>query len=171
MPLSTGILGQRKAAPEVSKSSRAPAGFTLLEVLLALAITGTVVGIAIPQIQGMLESYHLSAAVSGVSGAIQSTRYQAIVQGYPFELTLTHTTTSYQVLSQVPPATTFSNVGGAIPWSPSGDVTMSPSVTLQFSPNGTVAPTAGSPPVVFTLSNGAATRTVTVSGVGNVTVQ
>jgi len=121
-----------------------------------------------------LRTYHLKAAVAAVSGAIQSTRYNTIMQGCPYTLAFNQSLTSYQVASEPltgsPPAcsATFSNVGGAIPWSSTGDVTMNPSTTLQFSPNGTVTATTGS--LSFTLTNGTSTETITVSGAGNVDV-
>jgi hypothetical protein len=75
---------------------------------------------------------------------------------------------SYQVYSKAPPATSFSAVGLVVPIARVGDVTISQDTTLQFSANGTVSATVGS--MAFTMTNGIVTKTVTVSGVGNVSV-
>ena len=63
----------------------------------------------------------------------------------------------------------------ATPWAFSKDVSMSPTTTLQFCPNGMlIAATDICPGTVvdgiFTVSNGYTTNTITVSGVGNVKV-
>ncbi len=51
---------------------------------------------------------------------------------------------------------------------------MTPSTVLQFNPNGTMTVVSGcqvtTVPCSFTLTNGIVTKTLTVSGVGNVTV-
>jgi len=97
-----------------------------------VAIGMVVTTISMPMTKTALKTYHLNAAVSAVTGAIQSTRYQAIMHGYHYNITLNPATQTYQVGSKVPPATAFSNVGTAIPWCPTGDVTMSPSTTIEF---------------------------------------
>jgi Tfp pilus assembly protein FimT len=143
-------------------------GFTLLELTFVVAIGMVVTTISVPMTKTAMKTYHLNAAVSAVTGAIQSTRYQAIMHGYHYNMSFDPASQSYQLGSKVPPATAFSNAGTAIPWCSTGDVTMSPSTTLEFFPGGTVTATTGS--MSFSLSNGTTTKTITVSGVGNVTV-
>lgn len=162
------------------------AGTTLLELLLVVAIVGVLLAISAPVYQSSLKSIHLSSATTSVTGAIQSTRFRSVVSGCEYTLALTQGITTYQLawqaLSGTPPAcpvgSAFTNVGTAIPWSTSGDVSLTSSITLQFCPNGTVGlySTTAIPPCSaaissFTLSNGSSTtKTITVSGVGNVTV-
>jgi Tfp pilus assembly protein FimT len=149
-------------------------GFSMLEVALVLAITMILTAFSLPWVQNTLTSYHLSSAIVATTGAIQSTRYRAIMSGCPYTISFGATSTEYQVAQEVlsgnPPtcASTFTNVGGAIPWATTSDVTLSPSTTLQFSPNGTVTATVGS--LTFSLTNGLTTESITVSGVGDVTV-
>jgi Tfp pilus assembly protein FimT len=143
-------------------------GFTLLEMAFVVAVGMIITTVSVPMTRTALRTYHLNTAVSTVTGAIQTTRYQAIMRGYHHNVSFNPSSGSYQLASKVPPATTFSNVGTAVPWSPSGDVTMSAPTTLEFFPGGTVTATTGS--MTFTLSNGIATKTITVSGVGDVTV-
>jgi len=160
---------QREMSPLHAVPMRVRAsGFTLLELAMVVAIGMIATTISVPMTKTALKAYHLNAAVSAVTGAIQSTRYQAISHGYHYNITFNPASQSYQVGSKVPPAAAFSNVGTAIPWSPTGDVTMSPSTTIEFFPGGTVTATTGS--MSFPVSNGTTTKTITVSGVGNVSV-
>jgi prepilin-type N-terminal cleavage/methylation domain-containing protein len=152
------------------------AGFSLIEMLVTIAIILVMLAISLPFVGGNRRSYHLSQATTAVSGAIQATRYQAIMTGCSYNITFTAATTTYQVQRQdltgtplaCPVNEAFSDVGKATPWAFSKDVSMSPTTTLQFSPNGTVVATAGA--TTFALSNGYTTNTITVSGVGNVKV-
>ncbi len=93
---------------------------------------------AIPQTRAAMASYELSAAVDSASGAIQSTRYQAIMHGYPYQVAFNNTTNTFQVLGEVPPATTFTNVNSAVPLSGEA-ITLNASPTFQFKSNGSVS--------------------------------
>jgi len=162
-----------KIQTEMSPLKAAPkhvwaTGFTVLELAVVVAIGMAVTTISVPMTKTALKTYHLNAAVSAVTAAIQSTRYQALMHGYHYDLSLDQASQSYQIGSKVPPASAFSNVGTAIPWCTTADVTMTPATTLEFFPGGTVTATTGS--LTITVSNGIATKTITVSGVGDVTV-
>ena len=161
--------------PEARTDNSACRGWTLVELMMVVAIIGVIVKISVPSIQNTILAYRLSAASASVSAAIQQTRFQSITIGCPYTITFTAGSSTYQVqtqaLSGTPPvcAASFSNVGSAVAWTSGGGVSLSPSTTLQFNANGIVTATTGT--LSFTLSNGsAATRTITVSGVGNVKV-
>ena len=144
-------------------------GFTLLELTFVVMIGMVVTTISVPMTKNALKAYHLKTAASSISGAIQSARYQAIMRGYHYNITFNPSSQSYQLASKVPPATSFSNVGSSVSWSSTGDVTMSSNTTtLEFFPGGTVTATTGS--MTLSVGNGTTTKTITVSGVGNVTV-
>jgi prepilin-type N-terminal cleavage/methylation domain-containing protein len=143
-------------------------GYSLLEMMFVVLIIGVMMSIAAPSTKSALQGYHLNAAVKDISGAIQSTRYLAIMKGYTYNIAFTQNSTSYQIGVKVPPATTFSNSGNPVIWSVTSDVTLSPSTTLQFSPGGTVMATTGT--LSFTLSNASTVETLTVSSVGDVSV-
>src|SRR6267142_2519528 len=121
------------------------AGMGMLEMTFVLLIAGVLSAVALPATKTALAAYKLNSAVSSATGAIQAARYQAIMQGYHHRITFTQGSDSYQILSKVPPAT-----------------------TLEFFPGGTVQATTGT--LSFTITNGSTTKTVTVSGVGDVTV-
>lgn len=154
-------------------------GFTLLEVVMAMAVAVTLAAITLPVVKTSLANYRMSAAVSTVTGAINSTRYRAIYNGYQHSLAFskangsTITAAQYQLGSMVPPATTFSNVGNAVPVV-SPDITLNSDVTLVFSPGGKVTATTGSlTNIKLTYRQGmndAQSRTISVSAYGNITV-
>ena len=155
----------------------ASAGFSLLEMLIVVALILVMGAMAMPTLMRTQRNYHLNQAAAAVTGAIQATRYQAMMRGCPFTLAIpqtnaARTNATYQLQSQVlsgtPPtcAAGFTNVGLATPWSSSQDVSLAAATTLQFNPNGTVQPVTGT--LTLVLSNGNTTNTITVSGVGNV---
>ena len=115
-----------------------------------------------------MASYQLSAAVDSATGAIQGARYQAIMHGYPYQVAFDTTQNTFQVLSEAPPATSFTSTGGAVPLS-SVPITLSAATTLQFKPNGSVSATVGT--MTFSISYHGATKTLTVSKYGSITVQ
>jgi hypothetical protein len=89
------------------------------------------------------------------------------MHAYPYNITFNSSNATYQVASEAPPATSFTNVGTAIPLSGVHDVTINTTTTLQFNANGTVSATTGS--MSFTISNTVLTKTISVTGVGDVT--
>jgi len=149
------------------KTTNASAGFSLLEVSLVIAIVVLLVGMAIPKFTQAISNYKLRAAAESVAWGMQSTRYQALMKGYTYEITINATNNTYQVLSKPIGASSFTNVGSAVPIT-STPVTVSASTTLTFSPNGSVAVVAGSQTITFTYLS--QTETVTVTNYGSVTV-
>jgi len=136
--------------------------------MLVMAISMVMGAMVIPSIRSTMATYQLSAAVDSASGAIQTTRYQAIMHGYPYQVAISATNNTFQVLSQAPPATSFTNVGSAVPLA-GIPIVVSASTTLQFKANGAVtAPVGG---MSFTISYQGKTKTLTVSNYGSITVQ
>ena len=155
-----------------SRSGRRPVrpsqGFTVIELALTLAAISVLVAVAVPTTVNTLRNLRLSAAVSAATGAISATRYQAIMHAYPYNITFNSSNATYQVASEPPGASSFTNLGSAIPISGVGDVTINQTTTLQFNANGTVTATTGT--LTFTISNPLTTHTITVTGVGDVSV-
>lgn len=144
------------------------AGFSLVELLLVVIISLILGAISIPATRSALANYQLTAAVDGATGAIQGTRYQAIMHGYQYQVAFNNTQNTYQVLSEAPPATTFTDVNNAVPLS-AEPITVSGPTTLQFKPNGSVSAILGA--MSFTITYNGVTRTVTVSNYGSIHVQ
>jgi len=148
-------------------------GFTLMELLIVMIVGVTMTAVAMPVLQGALINIRLSSAVQSATGAISTTRYQALRYGYPFQLTLNSTTLTYQILSEPVGAVSFTNVGSPVPISGSR-VTMNANTTLQFNPSGTVQFISGGAGYsldaqTFQIAFSGRTSTVTVSSVGYVT--
>jgi Tfp pilus assembly protein FimT len=155
----------------------------LIELLIVVAIATVLTAGAIPIVSTTMSNMHLGSAASSLSGAIQSARYQAIATGCPIQIAVSSGT--YQlsnepvIVTGTPPvpacSTTYSSLGGAVPYS-SPDISLSPDTTqtLQLNPSGTITAVgslaAQNFTLVLALSNSSATKTVTVSGVGNVKV-
>src|SRR3990172_6890912 len=152
-----------------TKRPLAMAGFSMVELAIVLTISLVMMGFAIPTVRQTVFRYRLGGAVSSVTAAIRTTRYQALMKGYRYRLALSPTNRNYQLSSMVPPATSYSNVGSAVPIaSPSAPVTISAATTLEFRPNGQVSATAGAMNLNVTYEG--VTKTITVSNYGNVTV-
>jgi len=152
----------------LQRLSRSSPGYTLIEQLFVLATIAIMTAMAIPNTLSAITSYQLTAAVDSATGAIQGTRYLAIMHGYPYQVAFNATQNTFQVSNEVPPATSFSNVGSAVPLSGS-PITLSAASTFQFKPNGSVSAAVG--PMSFSISYKGTTKTLTVSNYGSINVQ
>jgi Tfp pilus assembly protein FimT len=130
----------------------------VIAVLLAL--------ISIPLINNIYQSFRVNAAISAVTGAIQTTRYQAISAGYPFQVVFSKANSNYQVQSDPNRSGVFANVGDPVPLSTA--VVLGQDTTLQCHPGGLITATVGS--TSLTLSSRGKTETITVSTYGNIKV-
>jgi Tfp pilus assembly protein FimT len=146
------------------------AGYSLMEMCLTIAIALIVLAMGIPTLSTAVHTYQLTAAANSAAWAVQSTRYQAIMHGYPYELALNTTNNTYQISSDSawPASTTFVNVGAAVPISGSAVVLSAPT-TFQFRSNGTVSAITGA--MTFTVSYNGLTKTIAVSNYGSIKVQ
>src|ERR1019366_3923878 len=68
------------------RQNSSSAAYSLIELMLVVAIAMVLGAMAIPQARSAIASYELAAAVDSASGAIQTTRYQAIMHGYPYQV-------------------------------------------------------------------------------------
>jgi len=157
-----------KLISDPRKRSRA-AGFTMMEAALTVSIVGILLAFGIPSLFSTVNIFRLNAAVDSITWSIQTTRYQAIMKGIPYQLTLSATTNKYQVANEPAGTNTFTNVGSAIPISGSA-VTLGAGTVLQFKGNGSVTATAGNSQII-TVSYAGRTKTITVSNYGSITVQ
>lgn len=173
------MIRSRKNRKGVTVRARAARGFTMLELVIVIAIGMILAGMAIPVIGNSLRVYKMRAAVTSVTGAISSTRYNAIFHGCKTQIVFSKATYSYQVQSQAPAlngtacTAAYTNVNGAIPLMGQG-VALNADITLTFSPGGGVNSTPVATPITMTLTYPGFTTTVlpeviTVSTYGNVT--
>jgi prepilin-type N-terminal cleavage/methylation domain-containing protein len=162
---------QTRNRPARASSQR---GFSLIEIVVVVSIALVLAAIAIPVMTRSLQYFRFRSAVSSVTGAIQSAKYQAVFQGCPFQVAFVAGTYTYQILGEnKQPAPATGCVAGfvartnALPLSGSG-VTLTANSTLQFSPSGKVTSPVGL--MTMTLTSAPQTATITISNFGNVNV-
>jgi prepilin-type N-terminal cleavage/methylation domain-containing protein len=143
-------------------------GFSLIEMLVMLAIGTILTVMAIPSVRSGLRNYRLEGAISSVTWAVHSTRYQALMEGYPFQVILSSTANTYQIQSS-PTGTggPYSNVGTAVPFS-AYPVILSADTTLNFRPNGFVQATTGT--LTFNVAYQGVCQKLAVTNYGNVSI-
>jgi Tfp pilus assembly protein FimT len=73
----------RRNRQQVAGKSRRARGFSVVELLVVVAIVMVVSGIAIPQITGTLRSYQVTSAASQVADTIKFSRFEAIRRNSP----------------------------------------------------------------------------------------
>jgi len=152
-------------------------GFTLLELVFVILIVLVMTAMAAPLVNNTVSFFRLRGAVSSVTGAIQSTRYQAIFQGCPYQIVFTAATSTYQVQSQCPAGGPFVNFCSPAtlavcpkPISGSGTpITLNADITMTFSPGGKI--TSATAPMVMVLTyGGKPPENITVSSYGSINV-
>lgn len=161
----------------VSRSARSRAltpGFTLIELSVALLIIAIISAMAVPVVTSAVNQYRLRSAVANATWAIQSTRFQSLMESYPFQVTIAGSSNgsnpTYQIASEPPGSGSFANVGGPVPLLSSAAAINQPTV-IQFKPNGTVTITQnGSSATSFQISYQGYSNTISVSNYGNVSI-
>lgn len=68
--------------------SRDTRGFTIIEVIIVIAILGILTGIAAPEMGRKMREYRMSAAVRDLQSAVQGARMVAIKRGADIDLAL-----------------------------------------------------------------------------------
>jgi prepilin-type N-terminal cleavage/methylation domain-containing protein len=129
--------------------ARAARGFTLLELVVVVAIAMILAGIAVPIINNSMRVYSFRSSIAAFTGIIQSTRYNAIYHGCPYQLTFTAAPMTYTVASQVPAVGTTTclaamGVASAAVPLPGKGAALNTNLTLLFHPSGLVQATTGS---------------------------
>jgi prepilin-type N-terminal cleavage/methylation domain-containing protein len=178
---------------------RSHRGFSLIELMLTVAVLGTLVAVGLPVMKDMTESIKLNEASRMVEREFQTARLQAVsanrvlrvrlncpTMGYIRTVEMTGTAgiddaTDRCMATRFPfPAPdndlmTRPNFDGPVHVLPN-DAAVS-SLILQFSPDGTAANVAGdtvsaiTTPISVTISRHGKTRTVTINNVGKVQLQ
>jgi prepilin-type N-terminal cleavage/methylation domain-containing protein len=179
---------QQRKKPHTSQ------GFSLIELVVVVAIILTLTAVAIPVVFSTVRFYRLQSTISNVTSLVRATRFQAMSSGYPYQLVFTKTTASYQLKLNSTPnasggfdetgangfvnATTAGNSGTVT--GTSTTVTLGQDLVLEFSPSGVVKYVSSG---TATSCSGAGTnceldvtystfpmKKIVVNGYGNVTV-
>jgi Tfp pilus assembly protein FimT len=149
-------------------------GFSLIELVTVVAIGMIATAMAVPLILSSLQYYQLSSAATSITGTIQATRYRAIFDGCPYQLSFSKASGTYQVSSEVTGsgcATGFTNTGGAVYFAKPSKVVLSQDTALQFSPGGTVQVVTGSLNFSLSYAGSSMAKNITVTKYGSVKVQ
>lgn len=151
-------MAQRKI-PLFPLSSR---GFTLLELLVALAIFSAVVGIAIPSWIVLLPTFSLNSAARQIQSELNKIKMQAIAENVTFRLAFSDRSNLY-IIERLGTSTTQQGIKPL----PSG-IDIRKAIRLGFTSRGTATPGTGGT-VKLCNSNGAGTNVV-LSSTGRVRV-
>lgn len=134
-------------------------GTSLPELCLILLIVGVVLTIALPRIQGVVDTLAVDRAAQEIAAAHRRARMAAVLESHLLELTID---ASHLTLR---PSGTIAPIWRADGPAATGVVLTGPARTLTFSPVGI---TVGVSNASFILTRGVARRTVVVSRLGRV---
>jgi len=141
-------------------------GFSLLELIMVLLIGSVLTAMAIPQVRSGIYNYRLNSAVAMSKWAIQSTRFQALQKGYPYQVVFSAANTNYKIQNLPAGAASYQDVPNSTTPLAAWPMTFSQDTTINFKPSGFVTATVGSN--VFTITYQSRVATITVSNYGNV---
>ena len=132
-------------------------GFSLTELMLVLAVTGLLLGIAIPHLATMIDQIEVRSAATHLVTAHQRARMMAVARGQVLVLTIAPTMLDIRTRG-----------GTATLWAEQGPAAtrvslQGPAKQFIFSPEGL---TLGLSNATLRLSRGEASRTVVISRLG-----
>lgn len=167
---------QQRVDGEKPLRLRRPAnsGFTMPEILVAVFVIIITTAIAVPIYNNTLMNWRMNSMASAITGAISSTRYQALSKSQIYTLAITAPANTYVVTN-----VSTSTAGTAVPL-PSNQILVnggSGTSTFTLCPNGVVYGAGGTcvtgnpAPPTISVSYNSRTITVSVSSVGNVTTK
>ena len=82
-------------------AARYPAGFTLLELMVVMAIMASIAVLSGPRLAQLYDTMRYQAAVREVSTSLAATRYQAISRGQPVDLVIDASSGEYGLDGQL----------------------------------------------------------------------
>ena len=136
-------------------------GFSLIELVLVLALLGLLLGIALPPLVGALDRIEVAAAASQIAAAHTRARMMAISRSRVVVLTVDSASLSIHLRGST--THLWSDRGPAL----SSVLLRGPARSFTFSPEGF---SLGLSNASLHLSRGSATRTVIVSRLGRVRI-
>ena len=174
------------------------AGFSLVEIMMVVAMISIAAAAATPSIAAAMRIYTINSATESVASTVRSARYSAVTANRPVRVRFNCPSAGrFRVVELVgtaidndtnrcqltnypypdPDASAAPNVDGPVVVLPAGTVFNS-AQDLEISAAGRVTPLSGcptcvlgAPPSTLTIGNGNDIRTITVSASGQVQVQ
>jgi len=139
-----------------------------MELMVVVGILIVTTAIAVPVLKTASSTWAVRSAVAEITGVIHSTRYQAISNGYQYQIIMNKAAATFQIQNN-PTGTAWVNVGQTNPISGTGSqATINQDTTLLFTPGGMVQAPTGA--LNFNLTVKGTTKTITVTNYGNITV-
>jgi prepilin-type N-terminal cleavage/methylation domain-containing protein len=138
-------------------------GYTLLELIVSMAIAGLLGALAAPRLAALLDSAETSSAASRIAAAVAMARVAAVMRGHPTLMTVTPDLLLVRVVMGRDTAVVWTAPGP----SAQSVVLTGPDRPVSFAPNGLAR---GVSNATFRLTRGTAVRQVVVSRLGRVRV-
>jgi type IV fimbrial biogenesis protein FimT len=152
---------------------RKNSGFSLIELIIVMAILGIVLAIAAPNFTKYLHNTNLKTAVRDLAGDIHNTKQTAAAHAVYYEMVFDNTNNNYSIVKCGSNSTDACNVTTASksPASAAGYIAIDsltyPASKISFQPRGTISPSGS-----ITLKNDkGSTATITSTIMGKVSVQ
>lgn len=145
---------------------RKDAGFTLIEVIIVIAIAGVLAGIAVPNFLTYQSNYRLKGALSSLRGDLVGARMLAIKRGVEYQVAFSSDGYLIQRGNLSSSSTSYTTEVTRNFADEYQGVTASATANPVFSPRGTVTPA----PVTITLQNDLKSQTITVYVAGKIKV-
>lgn len=145
--------------PHVSPDMRAQAGFSLIEILIVVALVGVLAGIAAPTVTAGMKLYTINSAGQQVTSTIRAARFQAVGKNTKLRVRFNYPAAGqYQVVLNSNGTTAVGDVQNL----PDG-VSFGASADVQIDTNGRMTPGATAATITVTNGNESQNRTITVS--------
>jgi prepilin-type N-terminal cleavage/methylation domain-containing protein len=181
----------------MSTHPKSDRGFSITELMLTVAVTATIAGIAVPVMGNMSDSLKLNEATRMIERELQDARIKAVSSNRVVRMRTNCPATGYirivEVLGTAADNAANRCLQTAYPFPADNDLmtlpnadgpvrmltnsSTVPTVTIQFSPDGTATQVVSNvvqpiaTPVTLTVTRNGKTRMVTINGLGKVQLQ
>ncbi len=150
-------------SPSGRPTLRTDRGYSLMELLVACAIAGAVMGAAAPRIPAMLSSFALQNTTFQIANDLRLARERAIATNGKGRIVFA--SGNYRLRRETPPGSDSYVDDGAVRTVPDGTTVTPNPVDPTFDSRGLVTA-----PYTITIANASNTKTITVTAIGRVVV-
>jgi prepilin-type N-terminal cleavage/methylation domain-containing protein len=157
-----GVAAGMHFVPHGFRAMRQAAGFTLIEILVVMALIAVLAGAAAPTVTTALELYNINSAGQQVASTIRAARFQAVARNGTLQVRF-----NYPAAGQYQVVDTALNAVGEVQRLPDG-ITFGGFTNLQITNTGRMAAVSN---IVVTNGNAAQDRTIVVSTSGRIQLQ